>query len=231
MEEARRKNIRVLKGILRLKGYQLNEKPYELNIVGVRHNSTIHNKFDDLLYVFWKNNARKWEGKYFTITTDPGTFWLNNPENPKGTAILKEGQYSYQLGLHKGEYEALVQQKPVTVFRDYDRNAILDFNNGKQESGFFGINIHRANAVGKTKTIDKYSAGCQVFEDASDFANFLILSKKHKDLYGNSFKYTLIDERAFKRAIRRRVLLAAALVGIAAIGYVAYRKYKHLSII
>jgi hypothetical protein len=36
-----------------------------------------------------------------------------------------------------------VQSKPITVLRDYDRNAILDFWNGKPETGMFGINIHR----------------------------------------------------------------------------------------
>ncbi len=34
-----------------------------------------------------------------------------------GTAMLKEGQYidAYKQGLHKGQYTALVQDKPVTT--------------------------------------------------------------------------------------------------------------------
>jgi hypothetical protein len=46
---------------------------------------------------------------------------------------------------------------------------------------------------GTTKTIDKYSAGCQVFANANDFSVFLQLAERHKTLYGNSFTYTLLS--------------------------------------
>jgi hypothetical protein len=179
------------------------------------------------MYVFWKDDAGKWQGKFYNITTDPGTYWLNNPENPQGTAILKEGQYinSHQIGLHRGNYKALTQKNPVTVLRDYDRNAVLDFVNGKEDTGLFGINIHRASATGTTKTIDKYSAGCQVFENADDFANFLSLADKHKDLYGNNFTYTLVDERAYNRMLKRRgVYIIGGILAIGA-GYFIYKWY------
>ena len=202
MKVAENKTIRGALALMKFKGYKVNERPYELNILGVRKNSTIPNKFDDKLYAFWKDDKGKWEGKYYNITTDPGTYWLNNPMNPQGTAIIKEGQYidSHELGLHRGQYKALVQKNPVSVIRDYDRNAILDFYNGKEQKGLFGINIHRANSKGTTKSIDKYSAGCQVFENADDFENFLGLAEKHKDLYGNKFTYTIVDEREIGRA-------------------------------
>jgi hypothetical protein len=50
---------------------------------------------------------------------------------PKSTAILAQGQYkgAYKIGLHQGKYKALVEAKPITVIRDYDRNAKLDFKN------------------------------------------------------------------------------------------------------
>ena len=198
-----------IKGFLRFfkkKSYVINEKPFQINIVGLRNESTTPNKFDDKICVFWKGDGGIWAGKSFNVTTDPGTYWLKNPMSPQGTAILKEGQYidAYKIGMHRGAYKALTQQKPVTVIRDYQRDAILDFNNGKEETGLFGINIHRASAVGTTKVIDKYSAGCQVFENADDFATFLELAEKSEALYGNNFTYTLIDERFFLRAIKRR---------------------------
>jgi len=227
MEITKRKNIRALLALMKRKDYVIYDKPYQLNIVGVRNDSTTPNSFDDTLYVFWKDDANKWQGKFYTITTDPGTYWLNNPMNPQGTAILKEGQYinSHQIGLHRGEYTALVQRSPVTVLRDYDRNAILDFVNGKEDKGLFGINIHRAKATGTTKTIDKYSAGCQVFEDADDFANFLSLADKHKDLYGNNFTYTLVDERAYNRMLKRRgVYIIGGVLALGA-GYFIYKWY------
>lgn len=226
---------RTIKGILALmkkNGYKINERPYELNIVGIRTNNTEPNKFDDNLFVIFKNRDDVWEAKMYPITTDPGTYWLKNPMAQKGTAILKAGQYidSHRLGLHRGKYKALTQQKPVTVWRDYDRNAVLDWNNRKEETGQFGINIHRANSTGTTKTIDNYSAGCQVFANATDFDEFITLAENHKDLYGNNFTYTLVDERAYIRALRRYgIYFGVAAITIAA--FVGYRTYKNKKIL
>lgn len=198
------------------KRYELYSRPFELNIVGVRADSTIPNRFDDTIHVFFKNNLGQWILYQFAATTDPGTYWLQNPLNPQGTAILKQGQYNgaYQIGLHRGQYYALVQRNPVTVFRDYDRNALLDFRNGTPYSGLFGINIHRASVQGTTKTIDRYSAGCQVFANADEFNRFMQLCEQHRSLYGNSFTYTLIDERAIAREQKKRLALNLAGVGV-----------------
>lgn len=227
MDLAKKKNIRALIRLLKSKGYKLFERPNELNIVGIRKDTDVPNKFDDTLYVFWKNSSNAWEGKSYNITTDPGTFWLKNPMAVDGTAILKEGQYenAYKLGLHRGEYKALVQQKPVTVIRDYDRNAILDFNNGKETTGLYGINIHRSSATGTSQNVDKWSAGCQVFENGQDFKNFIDLAEKHNSLYGNNFTYTLVDERAYNRMLKRRGLYVAITLGIGVAGYFIYKKY------
>lgn len=225
--EAGVKSIRALIATLKNKGYVINEKPNELNIVGVRNDSTTPNKFDDFIYVFWKTDKGGWEGKYFTATTDPGTYYLKNPLSKLGTAILKEGQYvdSFKIGLHKGKYEAVVQIKPITVIRDYDRNAILDFNNGREETGLFGVNIHKAGK--DSKDVDTWSAGCQVFQKSDDFENFMKLARKHRDLYGNNFTYTLIDERAYNRKLKRfgtYVIGIGLIVAAAYIGYKAYFK-------
>jgi hypothetical protein len=221
------KSIRALIASLRKKGYIINDKPYQLNIVGVRKDSTVPNKFDDLIYVFFKNEKGDWEGKYFTATTDPGTYYLKNPLSKLGTAILKEGQWidTYAIGKHKGQYDALVQNKPLTVIRDYDRNAILDFNNGREEKGLFGINIHKAGK--DSKDVDTWSAGCQVFQKSDDFETFMKLARKHRELYGNKFTYTLIDERAYNRAMKRRlsyVIGIGLIIGALYVGYNAYKK-------
>lgn len=192
--------------VLQKKGYSLFLRPFELNIVGVRRDNLKPNTFDDAIYVFFNNKEGALIEHKFSATTDPGTYWLQNPMNPQGTAILKEGQYlhAYGLGLHRGKYMALVQKRPVTVMRDYDRNAVLDFMNGREEKGLFGINIHRASEKGTTKTVDQYSAGCQVFASATEYILFLSLCERHKQLYGNAFTYTLIDERALSRASKKK---------------------------
>ncbi len=201
--------------VFRSKTFEVYSRPYELNIVGIRADSTIPNRFDDEIHVFFKNNRNQWIHYPFPATTDPGTYWLKKPMHPQGTAILKQGQYigAYQIGLHKGKYYALVQRKPVTVLRDYDRNAMLDFFNGRPDTGMFGINIHRASVKGTTKTVDIYSAGCQVFSNINDFNLFMQLCEKHRELYGNSFTYTLIDKRAIAREQKRKVVVNLAGIG------------------
>lgn len=213
-----------VKSILRSKGFVLHTRPYELNIVGVRTRSTIPNRFDDEIHVFYKSKPLKWEYHIFKATTDPGTYWLKNPMQEQGTAILAQGQFvnAYQIGLHLGKYKALVQAAPVTILRDYDRNAKLDFFNGKKETGFFGINIHRALVKGKTKFIDKFSAGCQVFQKAEDFERFMQMCEKHKDLYENRFTYTLLDFRAMRRESLKRILVGTLTLGLGLIGYINY---------
>ncbi len=217
-----------IKALLRFKGFKLFTRPYELNIVGLRSKSVVPNRFDDELHVFYKINSVKWEYHVFKVTTDPGTFWLKNPMQPQGTAILAEGQYqdAYGMGLHRGQYTALVQNKPIMIMRDYDRNSSLDFYNGKKESGQYGINIHRANKVGTTKTVDKNSAGCQVFENAEDFAAFLKLCDQHKSRFGNKFTYTLIDFRSVQRRRRRLIALSLALLGTVGVATKMYFNEK-----
>lgn len=213
-----------LKALLKHNGYKVFTRPYELNIVGLRADSVVPNRFDDEIHVFYKVSPTKWNYHVFNATTDPGTFWLRNPMNPQGTGILEKGQYidAYQLGMHRGQYQALIQKKPVTVIRDYDRDATLDFNNGKKETGYFGVNIHRAAVQGTTRTVDKYSAACQVFENAEAFQKFLALCKRHASLYGNKFTYSLIDFRAVKReTIRRWSIGLGTAGGVIAVGLLA----------
>lgn len=219
--------INQLIAILKQKNYQVFRKPYYLNIIGIRSSDTQSNRFDDELHVFFKNEHNQWKHYRFSITTDPGTYWLKYPLQVDGTAILKEGQYlnTYRIGLHKGQYKALVQNKMVTVIRDYDRNAVLDFMNGKESTGYYGINIHRAKITGSTSLVDKWSAGCQVFERSNDFDVFMKLCEKHRLYNGNFFTYTLIDTRMIKRLKRRR--FAYAITGALMIGGIAYFLFNH----
>ena len=138
-----------------------------------------------------------------------------------GTAMLKEGQYidAYKQGLHKGQYTALVQDKPVTTYRDYDRNAVFDFGQ-KETTGNYGINIHKAGA--DSQNVDKWSAGCQVFQKSEDFQEFMQLTDKHKSNYGNKYTYTLLDERAVARKGRRFLLYGGMSASVVAIGISLY---------
>lgn len=172
---------------------------YNLNIVGVRNSETLNevtNKFDDYMTVSYKVDG-KWEYNCFGCTTDPGKHWVENIMKESGVAILKPNQYrsTYQIGLHQGKYEALRQVKPVQVYRDNNLDVCYDLNEEDVEQGIFGINIHRATKYeGRTSTqIDKWSAGCQVIASNDDWQDFMDLCRQSRDIWGNSFTYTLIE--------------------------------------
>lgn len=178
------------------KKYVMATRPGELNIAGVRSRETKPNTFNDTIHVFYKREDGEWIHNAFAATTDPGTYWLQSPMNVKGTAILCPGQYihSHRIGVHRGKYQALVQQNTLTVYRDNNRDSLLDYHISKKDSGIFGINIHRANSKGTTRLVEKHSAGCQVLADVEDFNLLMTLAMRHKKLYGNHFTYTLLTE-------------------------------------
>lgn len=80
----------------------------------------------------------------FNANTDPSVF-------RPGIAVLKPGLWKYRVGIHglskpeSQRYEALVQAGEVTVVRDREG----------EETGWFGINIHRGGESGTS------SLGCQ----------------------------------------------------------------------
>lgn len=182
-------------------GYKWFEKGnYNLNIVGVRNSEThgkVTNKFDDCITVSYNIDG---EEKFhcFSATTDPGSHWEKNLLNKDGVAILVPNQYrsSHEIRKHQGKYEALCQKKPVKVYRDNNKDGKYDMLEENIHEGIFGINIHKAGSrINGSTQIDKWSAGCQVFSKESDFNQLMELAYKAKNLYGNSFTYTLIESK------------------------------------
>lgn len=186
---------------LKCNGYKYftSDKGYDVNIVGIRNSDTygeVTNKFDDTLTISYKDSDGKWIYNEYKATTDPGSHWEKNLLNKDGVAILKPGQYrgSHKIGLHQGKYEALRQQKPVKVYRDNNKDGQYDMIEENVHEGIFGINIHKAGKfVNGSTQIDKWSAGCQVFSKESDFNEFMDVCRKAREIWGNSFTYTLIE--------------------------------------
>ena len=190
---------------LKAKNYAWFEgaKDFDVNIVGVRNSATgnkVTNAFDDTMTISYKNEDGEWQYHEFDCTTDPGSAYMDNPilENT-GCAILKPNQYrgSHKLRLHQGKYLALGQKKPVTVYRDNDRDNNYDLDESKTDTGIFGINIHRATGKsgGKSTRVDKWSAGCQVIADNDDWHEFLDICQIAREQWGNSFTYTLLESK------------------------------------
>lgn len=186
------------KTLLEKKGYTyFTRGNYNLNIIGIRSNTDkrVTNKFDDVLVVIYRDNNDVVVRKCFDITTKPGLYYMNNPTNGKGTGILVPNQYRgcWEIGLHQGKYKALCQRKPVTVYRDNNRDSIYDLEPDKTDTGIFGVNIHKAGT--NSTHVDKWSAACQVFANSSDFATFMKLCTNQIDNgMGKTFTYTLINE-------------------------------------
>jgi hypothetical protein len=142
---------RILK-YMEAKGYQIDAGAKEYNIVyveGMNSDGTINNnapnEFNDRRMVIEViNGIPKIVGNW-EATTEPGTYFTENPMNPEGVARIKFGQYkAWRVGIHYGggaePHEALVQEAPVTLYRDSnkDYSRIGD----KMVTGLFDLNQH-----------------------------------------------------------------------------------------
>lgn len=123
--------------IIGVRGYYLNE-------YGIKGRND-RGVYDDAIFIYDGLNITGYNGN-----VDPSKHGIN-PKINKGYANLEVGEYKYKIGIHglskdaSKQYEALIQQDKVNVKRD----------DGKQESGFFGINIHKGGINGTS------SEGCQ----------------------------------------------------------------------
>lgn len=188
--------IAKIRSVMLKKGYAFwDTGDLNLNIIGIRKANGRVDAFDDWITCIYKRNDQ-WCMNEWAATTDPGLFWMKNFDNPKGVAFLVPGQYlsAWQIGLHRGKYEALVQTRPVTVYRDNNKNDIIELAPETKDTGLFGINIHRAHEQFLMDKVDQWSAGCMVIDRPEDFAQFIGLCKESANKYGNHFTYTLLDE-------------------------------------
>lgn len=192
MVKTMRYTLKQITEAMRKKGYSFFEKGnYNLNIIGIRNVSDqVDNLFDDTLFLAYKVDDR-FNVQQFDITTHPGAYYMKNPMNKLGTAILVPGQYkgAYTIGLHQGKYEALRQSGLLKIYRDNDRDNIYDYEN-LTDSINDGINIHKAGRA--SKKIDNWSAGCQVLAYSADFDILMSLAKRSAKIYGDKFTYTLL---------------------------------------
>ena len=167
----------------------LKNKKYKIEdrmIIGVRCDYT-SNFTDYIILIDSTNNIFK---KY-KATTLAGLTYLNNPLNKKGTALLIEAQHlnAFKLGKHQGKYDALVQAKPLEIYRDDNKNNIPDFK-GLIYNEMIGLNIHHAGE--DSKVINNWSAGCQVIANIQDWIEFYENVRGWNQKYYN---YTLLNKK------------------------------------
>lgn len=168
---------------------------FDLNLFGIRQRNGV-NLFNDVLGCAFAQTAgapltlELWPG-----TTDPGSFYLRQPGAHGGTAIVVPGQYRglWKLGLHRGADVAFVQSGDIAVYRDGDRDNVLDFDPKTIVHGVFGINGHHAGV--DSKRVNNWSAGCQVWARREDHDRSLELGRAqlaHHPTW-TTFTYTLFD--------------------------------------
>lgn len=193
-------SIDQIKKVFCKKMYKLRRGRYELNIFGIRNDSSKPNSFDDTICVFFKDEYDDNVLLCFPATTDPGSYWLQHPLNTEGTAIMQEGQYLevYKIGLHKN-YKALQQVGQINFVRDNDKDNELDFDAPKKIKEVIYANIHHAADKENSLSVDKWSAGCQVIQKG--WQEFIELCEKSRRISGiNRFDYTLFNLKDFKYA-------------------------------
>ena len=176
------------------------ENPYYLNLFGIRYEENVNTFNDKLIYYWFDEKKNVHYTKVDRFTTDAGFRSLQKPVNSKGCAILKEGWYRrlWKKGLHNGKYSALVQVGECKVYRDNDKDKELDKDESKVDKGYFGINLHRANASGTSYAVENWSAGCQVFANAGDFSAFMAKVNKANQSGQVYFSYMLVNSKDFK---------------------------------
>jgi len=203
--------VQAIQQVYSKKGYtwrtHYSDYPMTINLGGIRSPQRVANKFDDFIFMSVVTTpedqtiSQPQESLYlWPATTDPGLFWLGNPPSPHGTAILVPDQYTdvYSIDKHRGKYDALCQRLgPVYVYRDSNKDHLLDFDPQTVMKGYFGINIHRSHPLVPPDVVSKYSAGCQVFVDPNDYSMFMSFCYRSAEIYGNTFTYTLLESKDF----------------------------------
>ena len=178
------------------KNYILKRGIYCANVFGIRANTPATNTFDDIVGILRVNHGNQWEALLCDATTDPGFYYLENPMNVEGTAILIPGQYvgSHKTGLHKGDH-ALIQCGKLRVWRDRNKDDVYDHTN-PQDAINTGIDIHHAGVA--STVVGNWSAACQVIARRTEFDSFMFEIAEHLTAgFEDLFDYTLFEELDF----------------------------------
>ena len=199
--------------IVKSGGGEVFEQDGHINFCGVRNNAT-NDSFNDVLYIYWKEGDSFKCVKTSGFTTKPGESSVHNSKgkgNVNGVAIVKEGWHPniWHRGVHGASssypHDALRQTegvtRPITITRDKTqygnkgKNYELRIFSNNTETGYPFTNMHRTK--GNTKSVNGWSAGCQVFRDASEFNEMLKMADLAASKGQKLFSYFLTNKTVF----------------------------------
>lgn len=161
----------------REEGYNLDNAPDKWN--------------DSVLILKWDEAEQDWDSLCFYIaTTEPGRYYVQNPLNRGGGAVLTLGLHKglWCFGKHRG-YEALVQAGQASLIRDANKNHKRD-DKVTIESGN-GVNLHTSKTTGwrgafNWSSTGRWSAGCVVIPEPDQFKQVLHIMKQSPQYRSNS---------------------------------------------
>lgn len=189
-----------VKAILAKKGYPFFEKgDFNLNFGGIRSEERVANKFDDFLYLYYRDRG-EWRFWVFEATLDPGTFWLKNPMSAGGAGIIAPNFYRglFQFGPPFHGVDCLRQKTAIQIYRDDNRDNIIDLDPKTLQWGFFGIFEHESyQATEEPENVDKSSAACVVPRRKRDHQTIMAIVKKAILIWGNSISFAVLEEKDF----------------------------------
>ena len=187
---------------------------------GVKHPLT--NRFTDVVIVAWKEGGKNFAESY-PATTVPGASWslstnrkfaTSTGKNANGVGIMREKQFidQYTPGMHHGgsasPHLALRSVSGQSAHRDknYSDNWLTlsitpEKKLGANMAGLFqdggGMQLHNSGAsTAANKTVDNWSAGCQVFANQKQHNRLMeLVGKSQKVTKKNKFSYVLINSR------------------------------------
>lgn len=205
------------------KGYKILNRPYEVNIVGIRRQyegQRYSNAFKDDLFLIYKvDSSDRWEINKFKISTMPGFYYGNESGDKfkidrtgKSKTSVKQSKMMLSRGTPPnngmgilmeaqylniyqiGDYHGHPAMKTTGAQKFYRDNSPGDtIKYTGKGQGWAAMYIHKGFPGGAT--VNNWSEGCQVFAKESDLLRFFDICKLHRDKYGNKFNYTLMLER------------------------------------
>jgi hypothetical protein len=198
------KDVEKLIWFMKSKGYVIYENNYELNIVAIRSSNKIEgdvtNKFDEILYVFYRNGNSVWNLCEYNITTVPG-FKPGTEDLPSDVAMLRLGQYVEQLKMSNFGGD---EKHKCLLFEScaIHSNTELDFYDWDSPTkiGPFPISIHRSSETSTAEFVFNYSEGSQVFKNINQYDQFIKLCEDQiNNAKKEKFTYTLCSENEYKK--------------------------------
>lgn len=173
---------------LNSKKYTVYTEANVLNIVTLRtkDDGVVTNKFDDMMKVFYRNSAGKWELSEYPISSTPGYLPQTQEEKdqfispllPQGVNILAFGQYTDQLGLDilGGDQEVKCLKFNNAAYYVNDKRESYNWKSKIEQGTGHTFTIRRASSLGTAETVFNYSPdGSQVFKSLANFNQFITL--------------------------------------------------------